>query len=225
MKDAIITWNKTYFDGENRLLPISNQLYCNFYDDNLGGWTIDLRFDEPPRIQGYKSKGKVGFMMDNAPSHILKKGYVFDVFHGPHKVGICEIISISSISIMNILDRVESLEIEKQDFKMYVSSIRDDSFDYSDDELKKLIKYSSDYPYLFSLVLKLNKEIALEYLKQYYLKYPIKNNAVYHSSLSLFLFNIDKYLGRENFNKFIKELPKNVNEDEIIKSAIEEILL
>ncbi|MCV9933864.1 hypothetical protein OIU80_16395 [Flavobacterium sp. LS1R47] len=223
---GLITWDKNIFDGEKRLLPDSNTLYTQIYiSEKKEGWSVVFNLKTSARDQGYKTiADEVKFLADEAPHELLKDGFKFDFMDGAKKVGECILFNKKIITINSILDRVELLEMEKQDFKMYINSIKDDSFDYSDEEIKKLIKYSSDYPYLFSLVLKLNKKIALEYLNETYLKYPIKSNVVYHSNLSLFLFNIDKYLGRKDFTKFIEELPKNVNEDEIVKLAIEEIL-
>ncbi len=91
-KEVIIIWSNDYFDGQERLLPDENQLYCNFYDEIVGNWTIDFRFKESPRKQGYYSLGKMKFLVEHGPYEILNTGFKFNFFNGPHLLGTCEIV-------------------------------------------------------------------------------------------------------------------------------------
>lgn len=218
---GLITWDKAVFDGEKRLLPNSKILYTQIYiPEKKEGWSIVFNLKKSARDQGYRTiVDEVQFLSKEAPCELLKEGYKFDFMDGAKKVGDCVLINNKSIDIGSILDRIELLEIEKLDFKKFISSIKNDVIESTDVSLKKLVKHSDDYPYLFSLVLKVNKEIALDYLNN-----SIKNNAVNHSNLSLFFFDIDKHLGRQIFTTFINSLPKDLNEEAIVKSAIEEIL-
>ena len=186
-----------------------------------GVWVLEFR--ETPRNQGYKSKAKVKFLVDEAPHDILKPGFKFAFFDGSKEIGSCEIINTNSIKIADIQTRLDLIEDEKIDFKRYINSLKSEEIIFIDSELKKMIKYSNDYPYIFSFILGLNKEIALEYLKEYFFTTPIENNIVFHSNLPLFLFSVKKNIGDEELKKMINGLPDEVKSNEIIVNAMNEI--
>lgn len=92
-KNALILWDKNFFDGEKRLLPNSKKLYTQIHNiPNNNSWSLVFEFEETPRMQGYKTKGKIHFLVEEAPHDILIEGYKFDFLDGQNKVGICEII-------------------------------------------------------------------------------------------------------------------------------------
>ena len=226
MKDAIVIWDKNIFDGENKLLPNSNRLFTQIYGtpEKESSWSIILDFEETPRIQGYKSKSKVKFLVEKAPHDILKEGFEFDFLDGTKKIGICKIINSNSININEIQVRLDLIENEKIELRSYVNSLRLEEISYMDEDLIKIVKYSNDYPYLFPLILKLNKTIALEYLKEYFFNIPIESNTVYHSNLPLFLFNLKKVIGEEELKIHMDSFSNEVKNNNIIISALDEIL-
>jgi len=141
---------------------------------------------------------------------------------GAHKVGECILFENKILEIEDIIDRVKLIEQEKHDLKMYISSIDNNSLNYTKDNLEYLVKYSSEYPYIFSFVLNIDKNIALKYLSNNYL---VKlSNTLESSNLPLFLFNIEKFLGKEELDMFIKKLPNEIKDNEIFRNSIEEIL-
>ncbi len=226
MKDVLVFWNKDVFDGEKKLLPNTSRLYTQIYDipENGNSWSLVFNFEETPRVQGYKSKAKVGFLVDEAPLDVLKTGLKFDFLDGSHKLGVCEIINVNSINISEVQTRIDLIENEKIDFKNYVNSIKSKDVVYTDDDLNKIVMYSNDYPNLFSLVLKLDKDIALNYLKNYFLTEPIESNFVYHSNLPLFLFNLKKCIGEKMLKSYIDSFSEEVKNNEIVVNALDEIL-
>lgn len=221
---CLINWNKNIFDGEKRLLPSTKLLYTQIYlPESKQGWSIAFKFDISPRDQGYKTiANEVFFLSEDAPKGILKQGFKFDYMDGSHKVGECILFENKILEIEDIIDRVKLIEQEKHDLKMYISSIDNNSLNYTKDNLEYLVKYSSEYPYIFSFVLNIDKNIALKYLSNNYL---VKlSNTLESSNLPLFLFNIEKFLGKEELDMFIKKLPNEIKENEIFRNSIEEIL-
>lgn len=122
----------------------------------------------------------------------------------------------------DVIDRIKLIEYEKHELKLFITSINNNSLSYTTNELEDLIKYSSHYPYIFTFVLNIDKNIALKYLSNNYL---VKlNNVLELSNLPVFLFNIEKFLGREELDMFINKLPNEIKENEIVRNSIEEIL-
>lgn len=122
----------------------------------------------------------------------------------------------------DVIDRIKLIEYEKHELKLFITSINNNSLSYTTNELEDLIKYSSHYPYIFTFVLNIDKNIALKYLLNNYL---VKlNNVLELSNLPVFLFNIEKFLGREELDMFINKLPNEIKENEIVRNSIEEIL-
>lgn len=122
----------------------------------------------------------------------------------------------------DVIDRIKLIEYEKHELKLFITSINNNSLSYTTNELEALIKYSSHYPYIFTFVLNIDKNIALKYLSNNYL---VKlNNVLELSNLPVFLFNIEKFLGREELDMFINKLPNEIKENEIVRNSIEEIL-
>jgi hypothetical protein len=83
-----VVWNEDVFDGKKNLLPNKNQIYY-VVEINNEVWSVFLLFEESPRIQGYFSKGKIRFLVENAPHHLLREGITFDLQLGKLKVAKC----------------------------------------------------------------------------------------------------------------------------------------
>jgi len=225
-KNVVIVWDKEIFDGEIRLLPNSNKVYSQIYDVPKKGesWSLVFEFEETPRIQGSKSKGKVHFLSKDGPHDILKNGFRFDFLDGPRVIGHCEILEEqSTCSVSEIETRIELIEEEKKDFRDYVNQLIQNDPKFEPNELKKLFKYVDNYPYLFKLILLENERLAIEYLQNYFFKTPIESNAVYSSNLSFFLFQIKSNLKQDQYNLFLSSMPESVKSHKIIQTALEEI--
>ncbi len=225
-KDVLILWDRNFFDGQKRLLPNSKKLYTQIHNipNNYDSWSLVLEFEETPRIQGYKTKARTHFLVEEAPHNILKEGYKFDFLDGQNKVGICEIINYESICISEIQTRIDLIESEKREFRNFINSIKVSNLKYRTEELNKLTKYINDYPYIYNLVLKLDSDVAIEYLNKYFLKLPIENNVVYHSNLPFFIFNLKNEIGESKFKEYINSLSSEVVNNEIFKNAMDEIM-
>lgn len=227
MKDALVIWDKSIFDGENKLLPNSDKLYTQIHGvpAEEDSWSVVLDFKETPRNQGYKSKAKVKFLVDEAPHDILKPGFKFTFFDGSKKIGICEIINANKINISDIQTRINLIEDEKNDFRIHINSLKVENIVYKhNNELEKIVRHSDNYPYLFSLVLRLKKEIALGYLEKYFFNLPIESNAAYHSNLPLFLFVFKEIAGEEELKNYIDCLSDEIKNNHIVVNALEEVL-
>lgn len=225
-KIVIVVWDKEIFDGELRLLPNSNKIYSQIYDvpEKGSSWSLVFEFDETPRIQGYKSKGKVHFLTKDGPHDILKNGFRFDFLDGPRVIGHCEILEEQSpCSISEIETRIALIEEEKKDFRDYVNKLIQNNSKFGSNELINLFKYIDQYPYLFRLILLDNEQLAKDYLKKYFFKPPIESNAVYHSNLSFFTYQLKSALGEDAYKRFLIEIPDNVKNHHFIKNSIEEI--
>ncbi|TWP25431.1 hypothetical protein ETU10_00050 [Apibacter muscae] len=221
---SLIHWDKNIFDGEKRLLPSAKVLHTQIHFPELNeAWSIAFKFNISPRDQGYRSiADEVFFLSEKAPKDVLKEGFKFSFLDGANVIGECLLFEEKIIEIEDIIERIKLIDQEKHELKMFIASMNNNSYSYTTDELYELIKYSIDYPYIFSFVLNIDKNIALEYLSKHYL---VKlNNVLESSNLPLFLFNIEKVLGKEEFDKFIEKLPKEIKENEIFINSIDEIL-
>lgn len=226
MKDAIVRWDKNIFDGEKRLLPDKERLITQIYGipEKNDSWSIVFEFKETPRMQGYKSKAKVRFLVDEAPHDILKKGFHFDFMDGPNRIGECEIVENDPIELKDILKKIELIETEKSSFREYVKSLAKEDLIFTHKELSELAMHSNSYPFLFSLILKLDSNIALHYLSKYFLDYPLEGKTVYQSNLPLFFFDIKNEIGEKQLLDFIEKLPEQVKRSDIVIKALDEIL-
>lgn len=57
-------------------------------------WSVVFDLLPPIDVDGCKlSEGNVSFMMDNAPKERFEKYDRFDIYEGPHKVGLVSIVS------------------------------------------------------------------------------------------------------------------------------------
>lgn len=68
----------------------------------------------------------------------------------------------------DVIDRIKLIEYEKHELKLFITSINNNSLSYTTNELEDLIKYSSHYPYIFTFVLNIDKNIVLKYLLNNY---------------------------------------------------------
>lgn len=221
---SLINWDKNIFDGEKKLLPSTKVLHTQIHLPELKeSWSIGFKFNITPRDQGYRTiADEVFFLSEKAPKEILKEGFKFNFMDGPNIIGECILFQEKLVEMEDVIDRIKLVEQEKHELKMFITSINNSSFNYTTNELEELIKYSSDYPYIFSFVLNFDKNIALKYLSNNYL---VKlNNVLESSNLPLFLFNIEKFLGKEKFDMFIEKLPNEIKNNEIFINSIEEIL-
>ncbi|QZN97397.1 hypothetical protein [Symbiopectobacterium purcellii] len=69
---------------------------ARFPDDTTwqnNAWSVIFDLSPPKSINGYKvSAGTVEFMMDNAPKEQLNNHDAFEIYEGPHKVGVVYIL-------------------------------------------------------------------------------------------------------------------------------------
>jgi len=222
-KDVLIFWDKNIFDGEKRLLPNSKKLYTQFYED-INSWSIVFEFEETARIQGYKSKAKAHFLVKEAPHSLFKEGFKFDFLDGRKKIGICEIRCNNHISMDDIQFKIDSIENLNKEFKSFINSIEVKGITYTKEELNQVLKYINDYPFLYKLVIKLDKNLAISYLNKYFFKLPVESNAVYHSNLPFFIFNLKNELGEEEFFNYKSKIPLEIINNQIIRNAFDELL-
>ncbi|CAA0255640.1 conserved hypothetical protein [Tenacibaculum maritimum] len=222
MKKVIISWDRVFFDGEKKLLPNVNRMFTQIYDVPIKGecWSLKFVFDETPRMQGYKSTARVSFLLDNAPHHLLIKGFKFDFLDKSQTIGSCKIIDTDPISGENIKERIKLIEEEKKELQKYIKSIDKDDFLFTKEDLKKIVSYSDDYPYLFHFILRLDKKVAMEYMEDYFFSIPLENNVVYHSNLELFLLDLKEELGEEKLKLYIESFSNELKEDKIILNAL-----
>jgi hypothetical protein len=224
---VIVSWDKDIFDGEIRLLPNVNKVYSQIYNvpEDGASWSLAFEFEETPRIQGYRSKGTVHFISEKAPSEILIHGFTFDFFDGSKKVGSCEVVKfLDGYSISEIETRIELIEEEKNDFRSFINKlITKNAKTNNKDELRKLFKYVDDYSYLFKLILIQDKELAVEYLKNYFFTSPVEDRAVYRSNLSFFTYQFKKVAGADSYQDLLSQVSESVKNHPFIQSELEGI--
>ncbi len=92
-KEVLIKWDETIFVSEKEL-PNSKKLYTQLYDfpNNGDAWTLVVELEETPKQQGVLCFGKVYFLVCDAPSNVLIKGFVFNFYDGRNIIGTCEIL-------------------------------------------------------------------------------------------------------------------------------------
>ncbi len=95
-----IRWDRSVFDGKDRLLPESLVLYTQVYISKQEAWSAVITFDVPPRDQGYVTYGKIRMLFDEDAPPLLKTGFTFDFLDGMRRLGVCRVIEDDTSSHM-----------------------------------------------------------------------------------------------------------------------------
>lgn len=224
MKNVIIEWNKKIFDGTQRLLPDSLELFSYTKLNDESAWTVLFNFSISPRNQGYTSKGTVKFVSEKAPKNILIEGFTFEIFDGPNSIANCKIYIKEKLFLKDIKEKINFIEAKKAELQEYVKIYKhSNEIKYDDNLLCEIMPYINEYPYLFSLIIRLDVSSAYQYLIKYFLTEPLEDKVVYESNLSFFLYTIKNECGNEELSKFINALSLNVRNDVRVKKALDEI--
>ena len=98
MHSALIHWLSPAERGRADLPPTLRYVGISRFSDDEnwldGAWSVELRFDQPPPEQASSevSRGRVRFLVDEAPMERLHAGVWFGLFEGPQKVADVQVI-------------------------------------------------------------------------------------------------------------------------------------
>lgn len=221
MKKVKIYWNKEIFDGLNRLLPNTNQLYSHITIEGRT-WTLCFNFSVVPILQGYITEGEVRFLMEEAPHEVLQPNFEFNFLDGQKVVGKCTIFSTLNINITSILEEIEEINKLRDNLidKIKHLNLKHNEISYDNQELSKLIKYSDEYLAIFPLVVKLNKEIAEGYLKEKMFEWirMYSKSPLMHPYIPNFL-----YYMKEKDSSFFNNLPDEIKNNNFFNRMLNDI--
>ncbi|MBP2858908.1 hypothetical protein J8657_15000 [Dickeya oryzae] len=97
MKTVKVKWFSANEGGRKNPPPVGRYFsVARFPDDKVwqnNAWSVVLDLSPPENIGGDKiSSGFLDFMMDNAPKEKLEENDTFEIYEGPHKVGVVSIL-------------------------------------------------------------------------------------------------------------------------------------
>jgi hypothetical protein len=96
---------------------------------------------------------------------------------------------------------------------------------FVDDNLKQmLIELVKDFNFeakIFELLLKTDKELAINHLKAYYLDGKLKNNLRYKGNIDVMFDDMNNILGNDVFHELIDNLPRSTKSFYPVKNAID----
>lgn len=90
---TLVVWIKPEDGGKNKIPKIEFIFYPMIKingDENLINWSLFLI--NKKFISKYKTISEIGFLMENAPHHLLKQGVKFTLFEGAKEIASGEII-------------------------------------------------------------------------------------------------------------------------------------
>lgn len=221
MKSGLIEWDKSVYDGTKRLLPKGTKFFTYLILEDKTSWSLVLEFEAPPILQGYISEAKVYFLVEDAPTELLKEGFSFDVFDGPNKVGRCEIVEEKGGDLSEILEKIEVIDKVKKDLQQVMGSIK---LTLTSDLnlLKRIVSFSPDYPFVFPFILKHSPSIALEFLEKYCYRFKDGNGILNLSHLPFLFYSVINERGINEFENFFNSLPDELKKSAFINSAYQE---
>ena len=93
MIEALVVWIKPEDGGKNKIPKIESVFYPMikiFGDENLINWSLYLI--NKKIISQYQTISEIGFLMKNAPHHLLRPGVKFTLFEGSKEIASGEIL-------------------------------------------------------------------------------------------------------------------------------------
>ena len=96
--DALIHWTPETVRGKRELPPTLRYVGLSRFPEDVPGqdeaWSVVIRFDQPPPEQASRttSRGRIQFLVDEAPHERLRPGAKFELYEGPFHVANVEVL-------------------------------------------------------------------------------------------------------------------------------------
>lgn len=91
MKRAAVRWLTREEGGRDRPPQGPEYVTVARFEDPAGDWSLDA-WSVVVRFDGDPEHAAVGFLVDEAPQHLLKSGTEFDLYEGARRVAVVRIL-------------------------------------------------------------------------------------------------------------------------------------
>ena len=126
--------------------------------------------------------------------------------------------------VMDLFKKIEKYFYLREEIRELLSNLEMNNNAYSENQKDLLYRLMKDCHFeakVFEIILHIDKKIAIDYIKKFYLDGSPKDKVRFKGSLDIMLDDYNTILGKDEFDELINSLPKSTKDFPFIKEAIE----